>query len=49
VGTVFADPLVATSILDRLLHHSHGLTIGGESYRLRAERKSSLIKPPSPT
>ena len=22
-GTVFADPVVATTILDRLLHHSH--------------------------
>jgi DNA replication protein DnaC len=24
-GTVFADPVVATAILDRLLHHSHVL------------------------
>jgi DNA replication protein DnaC len=34
-GTVFADPVVATAILDRLLHHSHVLTIRGDSYRLR--------------
>jgi hypothetical protein len=46
-GTVFADPVVATAILDRLLHHSHVLTIRGDSYRLRAKRKSGLIKPPS--
>ena len=26
-GTVFGDPVVATAILDRLLHHSHVLTI----------------------
>ncbi len=45
-GTVFADPVVATAILDRLLHHSHVLTIRGDSYRLRAKRKSGLIKPP---
>ena len=44
-GMVFADPVVATAILDRLLHHSHVLTIRGDSYRLRAKRKSGLIKP----
>ena len=46
-GTVFADPVVATAILDRILHHSHVLTIRGDSYRLRAKRKSGLIKPPA--
>lgn len=46
-GTVFGDPIVATAILDRLLHHSHVLTIRGDSYRLRAKRKSGLIKPPA--
>ena len=45
-GAVFADPVVATAILDRLLHHSHVLTIRGDSYRLRAKRKSGLIKTP---
>jgi IstB-like ATP binding protein len=37
-GTVFGDPVVTTAILDRLLHHSHVLTIRGDSYRLRARR-----------
>lgn len=46
-GTVFGDAVVATAILDRLLHHSHVLTIRGDSYRLRAKRKSGLIKPPA--
>jgi DNA replication protein DnaC len=45
-GTVFADAVVATAILDRLLHHSHVLTIRGDSYRLRAKRRSGLIKAP---
>jgi len=45
-GTVFADPVVATAILDRLLHHSHVLTIRGESYRLRAKRRSGLLQRP---
>jgi DNA replication protein DnaC len=43
-GTVFGDPVVATAILDRLLHHSHVLTIRGDSYRLREKRRSGLIK-----
>lgn len=45
-GTVFADPVVATAILDRLLHHSHALTIRGNSYRPRIKRKRGLIGPP---
>jgi hypothetical protein len=36
---------VATAILDRLLHHSHVLTIRGDSYRLREKRRAGLIKP----
>lgn len=44
-GEVFGDAVVATAILDRLLHHSHVLTIRGESYRLREKRRSGLIKP----
>ena len=38
------DPVVATAILDRLLHHSHVLTVRGDSYRLREKRRSGLIK-----
>lgn len=44
-GEVFDDAVVATAILDRLLHHSHVLTIRGESYRLRAKRRSGLVRP----
>lgn len=44
---MFGDPVVATAILDRLLHHSHVLTIHRDSYRLRAKRKIGLIKPPA--
>ncbi|MGD1148041.1 MAG: ATP-binding protein [Thermoanaerobaculaceae bacterium] len=36
--------LVATAILDRLLHHSHVVTIKGESYRLRGTRKAGLLR-----
>jgi DNA replication protein DnaC len=43
-GEVFGDSVVATAILDRLLHHSHVVTIRGESYRLKEKRRSGLIK-----
>lgn len=42
-GEVFGDPVVATAILDRLLHHSHVLTIRGESYRLKEKRRAGLL------
>jgi DNA replication protein DnaC len=40
---VFGDAVVATAILDRLLHHSHVLTIRGDSYRLRTKRRAGLV------
>jgi DNA replication protein DnaC len=46
-GDVFGDPVVATAILDRLLHHSHVVTIRGDSYRLREKRRAGLIKAPA--
>ena len=42
-GEVFGDPVVATAILDRLLHHSHVITIRGESYRLKEKRRAGLL------
>lgn len=48
-GTVFGDAVVATAILDRLLHHSHVITIRGDSYRLREKRRSGLLKAPAVT
>jgi DNA replication protein DnaC len=46
-GTVFGDAVVATAILDRLLHHSHVITIRGDSYRLREKRRTGLLKAPA--
>ena len=37
-GEVFGDPVVATALLDRLLHHAVVVQIEGASYRLRACR-----------
>ena len=33
--SIFYDAVVANAILDRLLHHSHVVTINGRSYRLK--------------
>ncbi len=35
-GAVFADGVVATAVLDRLLHHATVVNIKGQSYRMRA-------------
>lgn len=43
-GEIFGDNVIATAILDRLLHHSQVITIKGESYRLKEKRRSGLIK-----
>jgi hypothetical protein len=32
---VFGDPVVATALLDRLLHHAVVIQIEGSSYRMR--------------
>ena len=34
-GELFGDPVVATALLDRLLHHAVVIHIEGASYRLR--------------
>src|ERR1043166_1785718 len=45
-GSIFGDPIIATAILDRLLHHSTTVNIRGESYRLKERRKAGLIPRP---
>lgn len=55
-GEVFGDPVVATALLDRLLHHAVVIQIAGASYRLRAHadiipehvRANAPIAPPPP-
>jgi len=45
-GSIFGDPIIATAILDRLLHHSTTVNIRGESYRLKERRKAGLLPTP---
>ncbi|WP_252344085.1 ATP-binding protein, partial [Escherichia coli] len=42
-GEMFGDHVLATAILDRLLHHSTTLNIKGESYRLKEKRKAGVL------
>ncbi len=42
-GGIFGDPIIATAILDRLLHHSTTINIRGESYRLKDRRRAGLL------
>lgn len=42
-GEVFGDPVIATAILDRLLHHAVTINVKGESYRLKEKRKAGLL------
>lgn len=42
-GEVFGDQVLATAILDRLLHHATTINVKGESYRLKEKRKAGLI------
>ena len=42
-GDIFSDAVLATAILDRLLHHSTTINIKGESYRLKSKRKAGVL------
>jgi DNA replication protein DnaC len=56
-GDVFGDSVVATALLDRLLHHAVVVQIEGSSYRLRQHaelmpehvRSKAIITPPTST
>ena len=43
-GEVFGDRVIATAILDRLLHHAITLNIRGNSYRLKEKLKAGLVR-----
>jgi DNA replication protein DnaC len=43
-GEVFGDRVIATAILDRVLHHAVTLNIRGNSYRLKEKLKAGLVR-----
>ena len=50
-GELFGDPVVATALLDRILHHAIVVHIEGASYRLRqhADLIPEALRPRAPT
>ena len=47
-GELMSDTVVATAMLDRLLHHAHVVNIRGDTYRLKDRRKSGVtLTPPT--
>ena len=47
-GEIFGDDVMASALIDRLLHHCHVVNIRGNSYRMRhhADLWTSLNSPP---
>jgi len=43
-GKVFGDDIIASAILDRLLHHSHVFLITGPSYRMKGKLAQPLAE-----
>ena len=43
-GEVFGDQVLATAILDRILHHCVTVNIRGDSFRLKDKLKAGLVK-----
>src|SRR2546428_9420101 len=48
-GDVFGDRVIATAILDRILHHAITINIRGNSYRLKDKLKAGLVRPAEAT
>jgi DNA replication protein DnaC len=42
---VFGEPVIASAVRGRLLHHSITINIKGESFRLKEKLKAGLLKP----
>jgi DNA replication protein DnaC len=45
-GELFTDQVLATALLDRLLHHSTIINIRGQSYRLKEKRQAGVFHRP---
>lgn len=46
-GKLLSDNILASALLDQLLHHAHVVNIHGQTYRLREQRKAG-VQPASP-
>lgn len=49
-GNIFYDPVLATAILDRFIHHCNFILIDGDSYRMKQrQEKLQGLSTVSPT
>ena len=48
-GELLSDNVLATALLDRLLHHAHLVNIRGPTYRLRDRLKAGIQTVPPAT
>jgi DNA replication protein DnaC len=42
-GEIFGDHVIASAVLDRILHHCTTINIKGESYRLKERRRQGIL------
>ena len=42
-GEIFGDDMVATAMIDRLIHHAEILSLKGDSFRLRGKDLDTRI------
>ena len=45
-GELLSDNVIATALLDRLLHHAHVINIRGQTYRLKGRLKTGVQTAP---
>ena len=43
MGKLLNDEVLATALLDRLLHHAEVIPINGSSYRMKDRRQATLL------
>ena len=46
-GELLSDNVLATALLDRLLHHAQVINIRGQTYRLRDRLKAGVLPVPA--
>ena len=44
-GELLSDSVIASALLDRLLHHAHVINIRGQSYRLKDRLSAGAFSP----
>jgi IstB-like ATP binding protein len=48
MGVLLGDEILATALLDRLLHHAEVISINGRSYRMKERKTDRMGESTSP-